>query len=76
MVQAAGVTVQECTVTISVVMCNTGGTLCALHRREGASAVSATVAHEKAAASVGCRRPRSTMTADVTVLQADPQNPL
>jgi nicotinamidase-related amidase len=69
-VQAAVATAQERNVTISVVVGDTGGTLFALHRMAGASAVSTTVAHGKAAASAGCGRPSGIVAADSAVLQA------
>jgi len=70
MVQAAVAKAQERNVTISVAVCDTGGTLFALHRMAGASAVRATVAHGKAAASADCGRPSGTVAADAAVLQA------
>jgi uncharacterized protein GlcG (DUF336 family) len=69
-VQAAVAKAQERHVTISVAVCDTGGTRFALHRMAGASAVSATVAPGKAAASADCGRPSGTVAADAAVLQA------
>lgn len=70
MVQAAVATAQARHVTIRVAVCDTGGTLCALHRLAGASAVSATGAHGTAAAAAGCGRPSGPVAADAAVFQA------
>jgi glc operon protein GlcG len=70
MVQAALAKAQELNVTISVAVCDTGGHLVALHRMDGASAVSATVAQGKAAASAGFGRASGTLQADSPVIQA------
>ena len=56
MIQAAVAKAQELNVTISVAVCDTGGNVAALNRMDGASAVSATVAQGKAAASGGRRQ--------------------
>jgi len=70
MVQAALAKAQELNVTISVAVCDTGGNLVALNRMDGASAVSATVAQGKAAASAGFGRASGTLQADSPVIQA------
>ena len=70
MVQAALAKAQELNVKISVAVCDTGGNLVALNRMDGASAVSATVAQGKAAASAGFGRASGTLQADSPVIQA------
>ncbi len=70
MVQAALAKAQELNVKVSVAVCDTGGNLVALNRMDGASAVSATVAQGKAAASAGFRRASGTLQADSPVIQA------
>jgi uncharacterized protein GlcG (DUF336 family) len=69
-IQAAVAKAQECHVTISVAMGDTGGTLFALHRMAGASVVSATGAHGKAVASAGLGWPSGPVAVDPAVLQA------
>ena len=64
MVQAAVAKAQELNVKISVAVCDIGGNLVALNRMDGASAVSATVAQGKAAASAGFGRASGTLPAD------------
>ncbi len=61
MVQAAVAKAQELNVKISVAVCDIGGNLVALNRMDGASAVSATVAQGKAAASAGFGRASGTL---------------
>ena len=51
MVQAAIAKAEELNVKLSVAVCDAGGNLVAFNRMQGASAVSATVAQGKAAAS-------------------------
>ena len=70
MVQAALAKAQELNVKISVAVCDSGGNLVALNRMDGASAVSATVAQGKAAASAGFGRASGTLQADSPVIQA------
>ena len=70
MVQAAVAKAQELNVKISVAVCDIGGSLVALNRMDGASAVSATVAQGKAAASAGFGRASGTLPADSPVIQA------
>src|SRR5215470_3260297 len=70
MIQAAIAKAQELNVKISVAVCDTGGNLVALNRMDSASAVSATVAHGKGAASAGFGRASGTLPADSPVIQA------
>src|SRR5438270_831588 len=70
MVQAALAKAHELNVKISVAVCDIGGNLLALNRMDGASAVSATVAQGKAAASAGFGRASGTLQADSPVIQA------
>ena len=70
MIQAAIARAQELNVKISVAVCDTGGNLVAFNRMDGASAVSATVAQGKAAASAGFGRASGTLQADSPVIQA------
>src|SRR5439155_25301594 len=70
MVQARLATAPERKVKISVAVGATGGHLVALNRMDGASAVSATVAQGKAAASAGFGRASGTLQADSPVIQA------
>jgi Haem-degrading len=53
-----------------VAVCDAGGNLLAFNRMEGASAVSATVAQGKAAASAGFGRPSGALAADSPVIQS------
>jgi uncharacterized protein GlcG (DUF336 family) len=64
MVQAAVAKAEELNVKLSVAVCDAGGNLLAFNRMEGASAVSATVAQGKAAASAGVGRPRGAAPLD------------
>lgn len=57
-------------VKLSVAVCDTGGTLIAFSRMNGAIAVSATVAPGKASASAGFGRPSGALQADSPVIQA------
>ena len=70
MLQAAVAKAQELNVKISVAVCDIGGNLVALNRMDGASAVSATVAQGKAAASAGFGRASGTLQADSPIIQA------
>ena len=70
MVQAALAKAGELNVNVSIAVCDAGGNLLAFNRMEGASAVSATVAQGKAAASAGFGRASGTLQADSPVIQA------
>ena len=70
MVEAAIAKADELNVKLSIAVCDAGGTLLAFNRMEGASAVSATVAQGKAAASAGFGRASGTLQADSPVIQA------
>ncbi len=70
MVQAAVAKSDELGVKVSIAVCDAGGNLLAFNRMEGASAVSATVAQGKAAASAGFGRPSGGLQADSPVIQA------
>ncbi len=70
MVQAAIAKADELNVKVSIAVCDSGGSLLAFNRMEGASAVSATVAQGKAAASAGFGRASGTLQADSPVIQA------
>src|SRR5262245_35402700 len=70
MIQAAIAKAQEINVKISVAVCDIGGNLVAFNRMDGASAVSATVAQGKAAASAGFGRASGTLQANSPVIQA------
>ena len=70
MVQAAIAKAGELQVKVSIAVCDTGGNLLAFNRMDGASAVSATVAQGKAAASAGFGRPSGALSADSPVIQA------
>jgi glc operon protein GlcG len=70
MMQAAIAKAEELHVKLRVAVCDAGGNLLAFSRTEGASAVSATVAQEKAAASAGFGRPRGALAADSPVIQS------
>ncbi len=70
MVQAAIGKADELNVKVSIAVCDAGGSLLAFNRMEGASAVSATVAQGKAAASAGFGRASGTLQADSPVIQA------
>ena len=59
MLQAATTKADELNVKVSIAVCDAGGSLLAFNRMEGASAVSATVAQGKAAASAGFGRANS-----------------
>ena len=70
MVQAAITKAAELNIKLSIGVCDSGGNLIAFNRMEGASAVSATVAQGKAAASAGFGRASGTLQADSPVIQA------
>src|SRR2546423_8363585 len=70
MMQAAIAKAEELNVKVSVAVCDAGGNLLAFNRMEGASAVSATVAQGKAAASAGFGRPSGALAADSPVIQS------
>ena len=70
MVQAAVTKANELSVKVSIAVCDPGGNLMAFSRMEGASAVSATVAQGKAAASAGFGRASGSLQADSPVIQA------
>ena len=70
MVQAAMAKASDLNVKMCIAVCDTGGSLLAFNRMEGASAVTATVAHGKAAAAAGFGRPSGTLQADSPVIQA------
>ena len=70
MVQAAVAKADELSVKVSIAVCDAGGNLLAFNRMQGASAVSATVAQGKAAASAGFGRARGTLQADSPVIQS------
>ena len=70
MVQTAVTKADELGVKVSIAVCDAGGNLLAFNRMEGASAVSATVAQGKAAASAGFGRASGTLQADSPVIQA------
>jgi uncharacterized protein GlcG (DUF336 family) len=70
MIQAALAKAEEIQVKLSVAVCDTGGTLIAFNRMNGAIAVSAIVAQGKAAASAGFGRPSGALQADSPVIQA------
>ena len=70
MVQAAVAKANELNVKVSIAVCDAGGNLLAFNRMEGASAVSATVAQGKAAASAGFGRASGTLQADSPVIQS------
>jgi glc operon protein GlcG len=70
MVPAAIAKANELQVKLSIAVCDTGGNLIAFSRMDGASAVSATVAQGKAAASAGFGRASGALQADSPVIQA------
>jgi uncharacterized protein GlcG (DUF336 family) len=70
MVQGAVAKADELGVKLSIAVCDSGGSLLAFNRMEGASAVSATVAQGKAAASAGFGRASGSLQADSPVIQA------
>src|SRR6266581_412935 len=70
MIQAAITKAGELQVKLSIAVCDTGGNLIAFSRMNGASAVSATVAPGKAAASAGFGRASGALQADSPVIQA------
>ena len=70
MIQAALAKAEALQVKLSMAVCDTGGNLIALSRMHGASAVSATGAQGKAAASAGFGRASGALQADSPVIQA------
>ena len=70
MVQAAVANADELSVIVSIAVCDAGGNLLAFNRMQGASAVSATVAQGKAAASAGFGRASGALQADSPVIQS------
>ena len=70
MVQAAIAKAEGLNVKLSVAVCDAGGNLVAFNRMEGASAITATVAQGKAAASAGFGRASGTLQADSPIIQA------
>ena len=70
MVQAAVEKGDQLGVKVSIAVCDAGGNLLAFNRMAGASAVSATVAQGKAAASAGFGRASGSLQADSPVIQA------
>jgi uncharacterized protein GlcG (DUF336 family) len=70
MIHAAIAKAEELQVKLSIAVCDTGGNLIAFSRMHGASAVSATVAQGKAAASAGFGRASGALQADSPVIQA------
>ena len=70
MIQVAVAKADELGVKVSIAVCDPGGNLLAFNRMEGASAVSATVAQGKAAASAGFGRASGALPADSPVIQA------
>lgn len=70
MVQGAVAKADELGVKLSIAVCDAGGSLLAFNRMEGASAVSATVAQGKAAASAGFGRASGGLQADSPVIQS------
>ncbi len=70
MIEAAIAKGVELDVKLSVAVCDTGGTLIAFSRMNGAISVSATVAPGKAAASAGFGRPSGALAADSPVIQS------
>ncbi len=70
MIEAAKAKADEIGVSLSIAVCDGGGTLLAFNRMGGASAITATVAQGKAAASAGFGRASGTLQADSPVIQA------
>ena len=70
MVVATIAKANELQVKLSIAVSDTGGHLITLSRMDGASAVTATVAQGKAAASAGFGRASGTLQADSPVIQA------
>jgi glc operon protein GlcG len=70
MVVAAIAKANELQVKLSIAVADTGGHLITFSRMDGASAVTATVAQGKAAASAGFGRASGTLQADSPVIQA------
>ncbi len=70
MIEAAKAQAGGLGVSLSIAVCDGGGTLLAFNRMAGASAITATVAQGKAAASAGFGRASGTLQADSPVIQA------
>ena len=70
MIEAALAKAAEIDVKVSIAVCDSGGSLLAFGRMDGASPVSAIVSQGKAAASAGFGRPSGTLQADSPVIQA------
>ena len=70
MIAAAKAKAEEIGVSLSIAVCDGGGTLLAFNRMAGASAITAIVAQGKAAASAGFGRASGTLQADSPVIQA------
>jgi uncharacterized protein GlcG (DUF336 family) len=68
--QAARAQAEALHIKVSVAVCDAGGHRLACNRREGARAVSATVAQGQAAASAGFGRPSGALAVDALVLQS------
>lgn len=70
MVEAALAKAAEIDVKVSIAVCDSGGSLIAFGRMDGASPVSAVVCQGKAAASAAFGRASGTLQADSPVIQA------
>ncbi len=70
MIAAAKAKAEELGVSLSIAVCDGGGALLSFNRMAGASAITATVAQGKAAASAGFGRASGTLQADSPVIQA------
>ena len=70
MIAAAIAKASEINVTLSIAVCDAGGSLVAFSRMDGTSAATATVAQGKVAASAGFGRPSGTLQADSPLIQA------
>jgi uncharacterized protein GlcG (DUF336 family) len=70
MIEATKAKAGELGVSLSIAVCDGGGTLLAFNRMAGASAITAIVAQGKAAASAGFGRASGTLQADSPVIQA------
>ena len=70
MIGAAVAKANEINVTLSIAVCDAGGSLIAFSRMDGTSAATATVAQGKVAASAGFGRPSGTLQADSPLIQA------
>ena len=70
MIEAAKAKAGELGVSLSIAVCDGGGALLAFNRMAGASAITATVAQGKAAASAGFGRASGALQPDSPVIQA------